>query len=203
MIRSLRKEGQPKSELNNQGVLKMKKVLSAIAIVLLMVLTAGLASATQAPFVPAEINTTAGDGFLYLYGQDVTTSTAPTLVDTASAIDFQLMLLQCTPATPILYGNGGVDQFSGTVALPVGASNAVVSFNISAQRDRNWPFVQHYAFKGTSAGGALVSGDVYPLGRFKDPTGGGTKEGYEITGFVTGNANFNGNFHGKLFAPLP
>lgn len=50
---------------------------------------------------------------------------------------------------------------------------------------------------------ALVSGDIWYLNETLDRTSGSKpypfKKTFEISGFVTSNANFNGSFHGKLY----
>jgi hypothetical protein len=184
----------------------VKKFITVIAVVCMVALAAGQAFAGKT-FKPEEINTTAGDGFLYFYPQGETASETITVYDTVSAIDFQLTLVESTPISPnpVKGSADGSDQFSGTIALPVGAVSttpALVTFNISAIRDAT---DLHWSYKGTDSTGAiLVSGEITFWNETKDETGPkpSLKKTYEISGFVTGNGtNFNGCFHGKMYAP--
>jgi hypothetical protein len=188
----------------------MKKQVIGSAIVFMIILTAGFASAITT-FTPAEINTAENDGFLYFYPQGVTPpgevvtfyySETPNL----TASSFQLTLVQATPLSspPVPDTVNGLDLFSGAIILPVGGGSPVVpvTFTISAIRDK--AMVTHWTFKGTTASGALVSGEIWDVGLTKDRTKGTTpypvERTFEISGFVTGNgADFNGAFHGKLY----
>jgi hypothetical protein len=192
----------------------MKRLLTATAIVFTIILTAGISSA----FTPFEINTTSNDGFLYFYPQDVTTSTDVTLyyseTPNLASGSFQLTLVQATPLStpPVPDTVNGLDLYSGTITLPVGAISttpAPVTFDISAIQfedvyvDGN--LARHWTFKGTSGTGALVSGEIWGfLSKMPDRTGGTKpyplKYTYEINGYVTSNgSNFNGSMHGKLY----
>ncbi len=176
----------------------MRKMFLGSALVVLIILTAGFASAFQ---------TTENDGFIYLYAPGQTTSADPTLYDTttAAASSFQVTLVDATAVSLTGTKYTGQELFSGTITLPVGggAPAAGVVFNISAIIDISNPY--HWTYKGTDAstGTIKVDGSFYFLGKEKDytVTPNIKKNAYDIYGFVSGNTspNFNGAFRGVFY----
>jgi len=170
----------------------MRKLFFGSAIVALVILTAGFASAFE---------TTANDGFIYLYAPGLTTPVEPTLFDSNTAglapPLFQVTLVDAlaNPLPGTKYT--GQELFSGNIILPIGAASAPVTVSISAITHEKG----HWVYKGM-AGGALVAGDIYFLGyRVKDKTETPLmkKPAYDIWGTVTGNANFNGSYRGVFY----
>lgn len=190
----------------------MKKLIT-VAVVSMIFMIAGFVSAITT-FAPITINTTANDGFLYLYPAGLGTPGTPATQtvtffysQTANLPpdSIQLTLEQATPPSPVLVPDtiNGLDLFSGTLTLPVGAGftatapGNAMTFSISAI----CVGYGEYTFKGTNAG-VLVSGTIYARGKQYDRTETTVTKQYtfEINGEVTGNTgNFNGAFHGKLY----
>ncbi len=172
----------------------MKKLITATAIAFMITLTAGFASAFE---------TTPNDGFIYLYAPGQTTAAEATLINgaTAPAGSFQAQLVDAL--ANVLTGTkyNGQELFSGIITLPVGASAAGVTFNISAITDGRAPI--HWAYKGTDAatGKIEVSGNIYALGEAKDytVTPAVRKPAFDVYGFVSGNTNFNGAVRGVFY----
>ncbi len=190
----------------------MKKLITATAVVFMIIFTAGFASAVTAPL---EITTTPGDGFLYFYQVAASSSTAATLIDTGTgSLTFGLTLFQAdSSASPIPYTTDGTDLFSGTLTLPVGTPSdgvpAEVVFNVSAI-DSGAVVVdglaaEKYAVTGTNGTITVTASVLRYTSKQADRTIGSkapypSKKTDEINGFVTGNGtNFNGAFHGKLY----
>jgi len=168
----------------------MKKLVTVSAILFIFILTAGFASAFE---------TTPNDGFIYLLPPGLTTSET-TLLDssTAPANSFQVELVDAT-ANPLAGTKyTGQELFSGIIILPVGASNAGVTINISAINDPNNKL--HWTYKGTN-NAILVTGEIYSLGKLKDETvvPAVLKPAYGVYGYVSGNTNFNGAFRGVFY----
>ncbi|MFZ0929555.1 MAG: hypothetical protein WAN11_13195 [Syntrophobacteraceae bacterium] len=174
----------------------MRKMFLGSAMVVLIILTAGFASAFE---------TTENDGFIYLYAPGQTTAAEATLYDTstAAASSFQVTLVDALANQLTGTKYTGQELFSGTITLPVGAGTPAdgVAFNISAIIDRS--VNTHWAYKGTDAatGTIQVSGDLYFLGKEKDytVTPNIKKNAYGVYGFVGGNSNFNGAFRGVFY----
>jgi hypothetical protein len=179
----------------------MRKVFLGSAMVVLILLTAGFASAFE---------TTENDGFIYLIAPGQTTATETTLYDGNTAnlapSSFQVTVVDATsnPLTGTKYN--GQELFSGTIILPVGAGPptapaAGVTFKISAIIDRL--NTTHWTYKGVdeTTGTIQVAGDLYFLGKEKDETvlPAIQKFAYGVYGFVSGNTNFNGAFRGVFY----
>ena len=174
----------------------MRKMFLGSTMVVLIVLTAGFASAFE---------TTENDGFIYLYAPGQTTAAEATLYDnsTAAPSSFQVILVDALANQLTGTKYTGQELFSGTIILPVGEGNPAggVTFKISAIIDRSNTI--HWAYRGTdeTTGTIQVSGDFYFLGKEKDYTVSPPikKNAYDVYGFVSGNSNFNGVFRGVFY----
>ena len=174
----------------------MRKMFLGSAMVVLIVLTAGFASAFE---------TTENDGFIYLYAPGQMTAAEATLYDnsTAAPSSFQVILVDALANQLTGTKYTGQELFSGNIILPIGAVTsgipAAVTVQISAISHERY----HWVYKGIAPGGALVAGDIYFLGyRVKDKTETPLvkKPAYDVWGNVTGNgANFNGSYRAVFY----
>jgi hypothetical protein len=174
----------------------MKKLFFGSAIVALVILTAGFASAFE---------TTANDGFIYLYAPGLTTPVEPTLFDSNSGLpipSFQVTLVDAlaNPLPGTKYT--GQELFSGNIILPIGLVTSGIPAAVTVQISAISHEKGHWVYKGIAPGGALVAGDIYYLGyKVKDKTETPLmkKPAYDVWGTVTGNANFNGSYRAVFY----